>query len=271
MELRRLRVTAGITADDAANRLELSPSTISRGETGAVNIHPRDVDAMLRLYGVADKAKREALLALARRSRERGWWHAYRRVLREEVVNYISLEDGANSIRSFQTMLVPGFLQTEDYTRAVASVFPRPEPPEIVEQLVEVRVKRQQRVHASNPIPVHSVLDESALRRPIGSPEIMRAQLHRLLELSKADNVMLQVLPYAAGAHAGLGGPFTLFGFPEPMHDLAIVHVENQRSFLLIEDEYDIQHYEVVFQRVQKYALPVPETLALVEEIAEGL
>jgi transcriptional regulator with XRE-family HTH domain len=271
MELRRLRQNAGITADEAANRLELSPSTISRGETGAVNIHPRDVDAMLRLYGVTDKTKREALLALSRRSRERGWWHAYRRVLREEVVNYISLEDGANSIRSFQTMLVPGFLQTEDYTRAVASVFPRPEPPDIVDQLVEVRLKRQERVHGTDPIPVHNILDESVLRRPIGDPEIMRAQLYRLLELSKADNVTVQVLPYAAGAHSGLGGPFTLFGFAEPMHDLAIVHVENQRSFLLIEDEHDIQHYEVVFQRVQKSALRVPESLALVEEIAEGL
>jgi transcriptional regulator with XRE-family HTH domain len=271
MELRRLRQNAGITADDAANRLELSASTISRGETGAVNIHPRDVDAMLRLYGVADKVKREALLALSRRARERGWWHAYRRVLREEVVHFISLEDGANSIRSFQTMLIPGFLQTEEYSRALATVFPRPEQPETVDQLVEVRLKRQERVLGTEGIPAHCVLDESVLRRPIGSPETMRDQLLHLLDLSKADNVTIQMLPYSAGAHAGLGGPFTLFGFPEPMHDLAIVHVENQRSFLLIEDEADIHHYEVVFQRVQKSALPVPESLALVEEIAEGL
>jgi transcriptional regulator with XRE-family HTH domain len=271
MELRRLRQGVKMSADEAAERLELSASTISRSETGSVNVHPRDVDAMVRLYGLTDERKREALLALARRSRERGWWHAYRKVLSPDIVSYISVEDGANSIRTFQTMLVPGFLQTQDYSRAVAAVFPREEPPEVVDQLVEVRRKRQELLVGPDAVPVHVILDESVLRRPVGGAEVMRSQLERLLELAQQDNVTLQVVPYSAGAHVGLGGPFTLFGFPEPMDDLAIVHVENQKTFFLAEDEDDIHHYELVFQRVQKAALEVPDSLVLVQDRAEGL
>jgi transcriptional regulator with XRE-family HTH domain len=270
MELRRLRQAADLSSAEAAERLELSASTISRAETGNVNVHPRDVDAMLRLYGLEDDGKREALMALARRSRERGWWYAYRDVLPADVVSFISVEDGANSIRTFQTMLVPGFLQTPEYSRAIAAVFPREEPPKVVQKLIEVRRRRQQLLEEPNPVPVHVILDVSLLRRKIGGEKVMRGQLEYLTELAMRDNVTLQVLS-EDGAHVGLGGPFTLFGFPEPMHEFAIVHVENQRNFFLAEDEEDIRHYEVVFQRVQKSALPVPDSLALVKDIAEGL
>ncbi|HEV7762567.1 MAG TPA: helix-turn-helix transcriptional regulator [Acidimicrobiales bacterium] len=270
IELRRLREAVKMTADEAAEQLELSASTISRSETGKVNVHPRDVDAMLRIYGLTDERKREALLALARKSRERGWWHAYRNVLAPDVVSHISIEDGANQIRSFQTMLVPGLLQTEDYSRAVAAIFPRPEPPDVVDQQVEIRQRRQEILRRHDTVPLHVILDESVLHRPIGGVEVMREQLRHLLELAEGPEVTLQVTDYATGAYAGLGGPFTLFGFAEPM-DLAIVHVENQRSFFLIEDEDDIRHYEVVFHRVQKSALPVAESSALVKRIAEGL
>jgi transcriptional regulator with XRE-family HTH domain len=270
IELRRLREAVKMTADEAAEQLELSASTISRSETGKVNVHPRDVDAMLRIYGVTDERKREALLALARKSRERGWWHAYRNVLAPDVVSHISIEDGANQIRSFQSMLVPGLLQTEDYSRAVAAIFPRPEPPDVVDQQVEIRQRRQEILRRHDEVPLHVILDEAVLRRPIGGEPVMRKQLLHLLELTESLSVTLQIVGYEAGAYAGLGGPFTLFGFAEPM-DLAIVHVENQRSFFLIEDEDDIRHYEVVFQRVQKSALPVAESSGLVKRIAEGL
>ena len=270
IELRRLREAVKMTADEAAEQLELSASTISRSETGKVNVHPRDVDAMLRIYGVTDERKREALLALARKSRERGWWHAYRNVLAPDVVSHISIEDGANQIRSFQSMLVPGLLQTEEYSRAVAAIFPRPEPPDVVDQQVEIRQLRQEILRRHDEVPLHVILDEAVLRRPIGGEPVMRKQLLHLLELTESLNVTLQIVAYEAGAYAGLGGPFTLFGFAEPM-DLAIVHVENQRSFFLIEDEDDIRHYEVVFQRVQKSALPVAESSGLVKRIAEGL
>jgi|RhiMetdeSRZDD1v2_1073273.scaffolds.fasta_scaffold107790_2 transcriptional regulator with XRE-family HTH domain len=271
IELRRLRQGAKISADEAATRLELSASTISRGETGIVTIHPRDVDAMLRLYGVTDHRKREALLALARKSRERGWWHQYRNVLSSDLVNYISVEYGASTMSSFQTMLLPGVLQTPDYTRAVAKLHPRPTVPKVVEQLVEIRRRRQEMLlEREDPVPLKVVLDESILHRPIGGSKVMKAQLERLLEDAKRPNVELRILPWEVGEHPGLGGPFTLFGFSEPM-DLAIVHVENHVNFLLVEDEPDIRHYELVFQRVQESALPVTDSLALVTDKAEGL
>jgi transcriptional regulator with XRE-family HTH domain len=271
IELRLLREAAKLTADEAAAALETSASTISRSETGKVNVHPRDVDAMLRLYGLTDDRKREALVAIARKSRERGWWHEFRSVVSTDLANYMSIEYGASSIRIFQTLLMPGLLQTKEYTRAVAAVFPRAHTPETVDQLMEIRLRRQEMLlHKPEPVPLHVVLDESVLHRPIGGAGVMRGQLVRLLELANSDAVNLQILPYHIGAHIGLGGPFTLFGFAEPM-DLDIVHVENHVNFILVDDEDDIRHYEIVFQRVQESALPEAESSALVQEIAEGL
>jgi transcriptional regulator with XRE-family HTH domain len=271
IELRLLREAAKLTADEAAAALETSASTISRSETGKVNVHPRDVDAMLRLYGLTDERKREALVAIARKSRERGWWHEFRTVVSTDLANYMSIEYGASSIRIFQTLLVPGLLQTRDYTRSVAAVFPRAHTPETVEQLMEIRLRRQEMLlHKPEPVPLHVVLDESVLHRPIGGAGVMRDQLVRLLDLATTEAVHLQILPYDVGAHIGLGGPFTLFGFAEPM-DLDIVHVENHVNFILVDDEDDIRHYEIVFQRVQESALPEADSLALVQEIAEGL
>jgi transcriptional regulator with XRE-family HTH domain len=271
IELRLLREAAKLTADEAAAALETSASTISRSETGKVNVHPRDVDAMLRLYGLTDERKREALVAIARKSRERGWWHEFRTVVSTDLANYMSIEYGASSIRIFQTLLVPGLLQTRDYTRSVSSVFPRAHTPETVDQLMEIRLRRQEMLlHKPEPVPLHVVLDESVLHRPIGGAGVMRDQLVRLLDLATTEAVHLQILPYDVGAHIGLGGPFTLFGFAEPM-DLDIVHVENHVNFILVDDEDDIRHYEIVFQRVQESALPEADSLALVQEIAEGL
>ena len=271
IELRLLREAAKLTADEAAAALETSASTISRSETGKVNVHPRDVDAMLRLYGLTDDRKREALVAIARKSRERGWWHEFRTVVSTDLANYMSIEYGASSIRIFQTLLVPGLLQTREYTRSVAAVFPRAHTPETVEQLMQIRSRRQEMLlDKPEPVPLHVVLDESVLHRPIGGPGVMRDQLVRLLDLASSKAVQMQILPYDVGAHIGLGGPFTLFGFAEPM-DLDIVHVENHVNFILVDDEDDIRHYEIVFQRVQESALPEADSLALVQEIAEGL
>jgi transcriptional regulator with XRE-family HTH domain len=271
IELRLLREAAKLTADEAAAALETSASTISRSETGKVNVHPRDVDAMLRLYGLTDDRKREALVAIARKSRERGWWHEFRSVVSGDLANYMSIEYGASSIRIFQTLLIPGLLQTKEYTRHVAAVFPREHTPETVEQLMQIRLRRQEMLlHKPEPVPLEVVLDESVLHRPIGGPGVMRDQLRRLLELSNRDTITLQILPYDVGAHIGLGGPFTMFGFAEPM-DLDIVHVENHVNFILVDDSDDIRHYEIVWEHVKREALAEADSLALVDEIAKGL
>jgi hypothetical protein len=192
-------------------------------------------------------------------------------VVSPDLANYMSIEYGASSIRIFQTLLIPGLLQTKEYTRAVASVFPREESAENVEQLIQIRLRRQEMIlHKPDPVPLEVVLDESVLHRPIGGSGVMRDQLVKLVDLVERNMVNLQILPYDTGAHIGLGGPFTMFGFAEPM-DLDIVHVENHVHFVLVDDADDIRHYEIVFHRVQESALPASDSLALVKEIAEGL
>lgn len=270
IELRRLREAAGMSADQAASELEISASTISRAETGAVQPHPRDVDAMCQLYGVQDDRKREAVVALARQSRQRGWWYKHRKELSDELLNYVVVESGAATISSFQTMIVPGALQTPEYTKVLSDVLVSTEPPETVEQHIELRAKRQQELFSGDKHSVHIILDEQVLTRPIGTPEMRRAQLELLLEVSESDAVTFQVVPMSVGAYAGLGGSFTLFGFAPPI-ELDIVHVENHARNYMVESEDTIHYYEVVFQRVQKAALPVPDTRALVKQIAEGL
>lgn len=270
IELRRLREAAGMSADQAASELEISASTISRAETGAVQPHPRDVDAMCQLYGVKDDRKREAVVALARQSRQRGWWYKHRKELSDELLNYVVVESGAATISSFQTMILPGALQTPEYTKVLSDVLVSTESPETVEQHIELRAKRQQELFSGDKRSVHIILDEQVLTRPIGTPSMRRDQLELLLEVSEADPVTLQVVPISAGAYAGLGGSFTLFGFAPPI-ELDIVHVENHARNYMVESEDTIRYYEVVFQRVQKAALPVPDTRALVKQIAEGL
>lgn len=274
VELRRLREAAGMSAEQAATSLEISASTVSRSETGAVQPHPRDVDAMCQLYGLRDGHKREALVALARKSRERGWWYKHRKELSDELVNYIAIESGAATVSSFQNMILPGALQTPEYAKALADTLVHPErlePRKAIEHRIEIRAKRQEELFASpDKHSVQIVLDEQVLTRPIAKPKVMRAQLDRLLEVGDAEGVTLQIVPFSAGAYPGLGGSFTLFGFAPPI-DLDIVHVENHVRQFMVENAGIIQYYEVVFQRVQKYALPVPESRARVKEIAEGL
>jgi transcriptional regulator with XRE-family HTH domain len=269
-ELRRLREDLRMTMDEVAEKLELPASTVARSETGYANAHPRDVDAMLHMYGLIDERKREALLTLARRSRERGWWYLYRSVLPSDMVSYISVEDGASSIRSFQTMLIPDLLQTAEYSKAITGTFLRDEPPDIIEQLLMVRQRRQELLAGPDPVPVHIVLDETVLRRKVGGPKVMRGQLEWLLHLAAGGGVTLQVLR-EEGAHIGLGGPFTLFGLLEPVYGLTLVHIENQRNFFLAPNENDIWYYLMVFRRLQERALPVKDSLALLRDIAWAL
>lgn len=271
VELRRLRESAGMSADHAATRLEISASTISRSETGAVQPHPRDVDAMCQLYGLKDGRKREALVALARKSRERGWWYKHRKDLSDELVTYIAIESGAANISSFQNMILPGALQTPEYSKVLADTLVHIEPREAVEHHIEIRAQRQRALFASpDKHAVQIVLDEQVLTRPIAKPKVMRAQLDLLLQVGEAEGVTLQVVPFSTGAYPGLGGSFTLFGFAPPI-ELDIVHVENHVRNFMVENDAVIRYYEIVFQRVQKAALAVPESLARIREIAEGL
>ena len=248
--LRELRETAELTIDEVGERLECSASKISRIETGHVGVTPRDVRDMLEVYGIDDD-EREALVQIAREARKKGWWHAYNEVF---TGSFVGLESDASSLHTHQALLIPGLLQTEAYTRAVIRAI-RPDAAEAdVELRVRGRLNRQRLITDENPPEYWAVLDEAVLRRTVGGPEVMREQLKRLVEAATLPNVTLQVVPFSAGAHAGMEAPFLILGFPEQA-DPDVVYVENSTSGVYLEQPEDVHRYTLMFDHLRAAAL----------------
>jgi len=265
-ELRRLRDAAELTIDEVGEKLECSASKISRIETGHVGVTPRDVRDMLEVYGIEDD-EREALVQLSREARKKGWWHSYNEVF---TGAFVGLESDASSLRTHQALLVPGLLQTEGYMRAVIRAI-RPDWTEAdVDRRVVARVTRQKLLTDPHPPEYWAVIDEAVLRRTTGSPAIMRAQLQRLIELAALPHVTLQVVPFSAGAHAGMEAPFLILGFPEQA-DPDVVYVENTTSGVYLEQPSDVHRYTLMFDHLRAAALKPDDTVVMVKEAADRL
>lgn len=260
-QLRRLREERGITRDDAGYVIRASGSKISRLELGRVSFKERDIEDLLTFYGVEDQQQREALLELARDANTPGWWHDYDDVLASWFQTYVGLEEAASLIRSYEVQFVPGLLQSEDYARSVI-VSGRPElRAEEVERRVGLRLERQRVLtRASHPAQLWVVVDEAALRRPIGGAKVMRGQIQRLLELSEMPNVTIQVMPFRFGGHAAEGGAFSILRFPEP--DLPdVVYVEQLVSALYLDKREHMDRYLETMNRLTVDSQP-PEISA---------
>jgi len=261
LELRRLREAAKLTCEEVAEQLECSASKISRVETGRVSVSPRDVRDMLEIYGVADE-QRDGLVQLARESRQKGWWHAYGDTIQPHFATYLGLESAASEIRIYEVNLIPGLLQTEEYARTILTAgmvnSPRPD----IERRVELRMERQ-RLSRANPPELWCVLDEAALRRHVGGREVMRLQLEYLLEIASLRNVSLQVIPFAGGAHPGMGRPFIILSFGEDV-DPDVVYLEDLASALWVENIEEIDRYHVYFNHLQATALSFEDSAAMV-------
>ena len=270
-ELRRLRSESGLTRDDVASRLEWHPTKITRIETGQwTRLNPRDVRDLLDIYGVTDPGQREALVQLARESRQKGWWHSYGDVLPSEYSHFIGLEAEAASVRTYQQVLVPGLLQTEDYARAVIRAF-RPHDDNVgPDRRVAVRPQRQQRVTGDRSLHLSAVLGEGVVHQIVGDRAITAAQLRFLAQTNDLPNVMIQVLPYAAGAHGAMVGSFEILGFPEPV-DPDVVYLENVASALFLEEPEDITRYVQVFDYLRAAALSPQATSDMLTAAAEEL
>ncbi|MGH3763359.1 helix-turn-helix domain-containing protein [Actinophytocola sp.] len=265
-ELRRLREAAELTIDEVGEKLECSASKISRIETGHVGVTPRDVRDMLEVYGIEDD-KREALVQLSREARKKGWWHAYNEVF---TGAFVGLESDAASLHTHQALLVPGLLQTEGYTRAVIRAI-RPDAAEAdVERRVAARVTRQKLLTDPNPPEYWAVIDEAVLHRTVGGPGIMHNQLRHLLDLAALPHVTLQVVPFEAGAHAGMECPFLILGFPE-LADPDVVYVEYTTSGVYLEQPSDVHRYTLMFDHLRAAALKPDDTLVMVEQAADRL
>jgi transcriptional regulator with XRE-family HTH domain len=269
LELRRLREAARLTCEEVAEHLECSASKISRVETGRVSVSPRDVRDMLELYNVPAQ-QRDSLVQLARDSRQKGWWHAYSDTIHPQFATYVGLESAASEIRVYEVNLMPGLLQTEDYARTIIKAGTMHGSQEDVERQVSLRMARQPALTRAEPPMLWTVLDEAALRRWVGGTELMRAQLEHVLELSSLKNVAMQVIPFGAGAHPGMGRPFVILGFPERI-DTDVVYLEDLTSAFYLEDVEEVDRYNVFFNHLRATALSFEDSAALVTSVLKEL
>jgi transcriptional regulator with XRE-family HTH domain len=265
-QLRTLREARGVTREAAGWEIRGSESKISRMELGRVSFKERDIVDLLTLYGVTDQADREALLSLARQANSPGWWHRYGDVLPHWFQAYLGLEAAASLIRTYETQFVPGLLQTPEYARAVVHLIPGYVTEAEVDRRVELRMTRQALLRRPDAPLLWAVVDEAALRRPIGGPAVMRQQLMALVEATRLPNVRLQVVPFAAGGHAAAGGAFSILRFPEQeLPD--VVYLEQLTSALYLDKRDDVDHYAAAMDQLCVEADPPDRTAALIEEI----
>jgi len=256
--LKALRTEKGWTAEQVAERLMVSPSKISRLETGQRGASARDVSDLCKLYGV-DGDERQQLLQLAKETRQRTWWQ------RSGVpdLTYLGLEEAAASISDYGLGIMPGLLQTPDYARAILQAAVPKWVPEVVEQRVEGRIARQQILVRENPPHFEAVVDESVLHRVVGSPAIMRAQLERLLELSELPNVRLRVIPYGAGALPAGNNKFIILSFAAPTV-ADVVFVEGLTGDLYLDDPRDAETYNITFRALIQMAADLKSTREII-------
>lgn len=268
-ELRRLRIEHGLSMQEVAERMELTTASVSRIETGRRGIRPRDLRAFLDMYEVPE-ADREPLLALSREARQRGWWQNYGDVLPSEYATLIGLEAEATSVRNYEQTLVPGLLQTADYARSIIAAARPGDTPDEIERRVSVRLERQKRLMDDNPLELSVILGEGVMRQYVGTPQIMADQFKHLAEVGRQPNVMVQILPYQAGAHQAMTGSFSIVGFPVSS-DLDVVCLENMSSSLYLEDTGTIRRYVAVFDYLRAAALSPAETAVMLTNAPKNL
>ncbi|MDI5966209.1 helix-turn-helix transcriptional regulator [Streptomyces sp. SL13] len=264
--LRRLRIASNITREAAGDSIRGSHAKISRLELGRVGSKERDIADLLTLYGVHDEELRADFLALARQAGMPGWWQQYGDVLSHWFETLIGLEEAASLIRTYEVQFVPGLLQTEAYARAVTKLGYPSAPDRENERRVELRMARQRLLTGPDAPKLWAVVDEAALRRPLGGPETMREQLEHLVEVAQLPNVTLQVAPFNMGGLAAAGGPITILRFQEP--DLPdIVYLEQLTSALYLEKQDDIDNYMSVMDRLSAEADTPRESLCFLKDL----
>jgi hypothetical protein len=247
--LRRLRERVGISREDAGYHIRASGSKISRMELGRVSFKERDVIDLLSFYGVPDGDERDSLIQLTREANATPWWQKYSDAAPDWFGLYVGLEEAAQLIRVYEVQFVPGLLQTEDYARAVVMQGAPGLEPEEVERRVALRLGRQKLLTRDNPPRLWAIVDEAALRRPMGGKDVLAGQIQRLMDLVSEPNITLQVMPFQYGGHAAEGGAFHIMRFPEA--DLPdMVYVEYLTGALYIEKPEEVERYAAVMERL---------------------
>ena len=269
-QLRRLREGKGISREDAGYTIRASESKISRMELGRVSFKERDVTDLLSLYGVDDETERAALVNLVREANQAGWWHSFSDAMPNWFQTYVGLEEAAALIRTYQVQFIPGLLQTEDYARAIMLLNrPNLDSGE-VDRRINVRTRRQKLLADGNGPRLWAVVDEAALRRPVGGPAVMKLQVQRLIDAAEMPNVVVQVMPFRFGGHAAESGAFTILRFPE--QDLPdVVYLEQLTSALYLDKRDDVDQYIQVMERLSVDSLTPESSVELLSALLKEM
>jgi transcriptional regulator with XRE-family HTH domain len=265
-ELRRLRTKAGLTWDDVTKRTNINNATIYRIETAKTRPQNRTLITLLDLYGVG-AAQREQLLALSKESVAHGWLRPYHQDLRDEYTAYISFESEAAGVRNYESLFIPGLLQTEDYARAtIRGGLPMAGQQE-VEDRMQARMARQQVLTKDNPLKLWAIVDEAALNRVVGGAAVMHAQLNHLLDVTATPHITFQLIPFTAGAHPGMSGAFVIMDFPDPM-DTDLIFIESMAGHLFLESDADVRRYNAIVDNLRAVALSPDDSAVWIAELA---
>jgi hypothetical protein len=269
-QLRRHRIDKGITREQAGEAIRASEWKIHRLENGQVGFKERDVVDLLALYGVDDPVEVVEFVILAREANAPGWWHDYGDLLPQWFRAYVDLESAARLIRTYEGQLIPGLLQTEDYMRALVGGAQLKDAPGEAERRVALRLGRQALLDRQDAPRLWAVIDEAALRRPVGGAKVMRAQLERLIEATEQPNLTLQVLPFAAGAHPAMVGAFSLLRFADrELPD--VVYVEHLNNATYLDRREEVERYLDVMESLAVGSEPPAKTAELLGKILDEL
>ncbi|MFP8904769.1 helix-turn-helix domain-containing protein [Streptomyces atacamensis] len=266
--MRKFRARSGMTLEEAGRLVGVSKATVSRYETQEGPVRWLVVDALCRHYGASD-AEREATIRLAKDAHQQGWWAPIADKLPETMNLLLTLEDEAVREDHFACLYVPGLLQTRRYTEAVQHASEMRFAPEEIERLVDLRMKRQEVLAREKPPHIWAVLDESVIRRVVGSPDVMREQLGHLLEAGGSPSITLQVLPFSKGAHSAALGSFVIIGGAEPSLDVVYVDIHVGSIFLEKEDELD--RYRLAFDYLRAQALDMTASADLINSVRKEM
>ncbi|MZF86703.1 helix-turn-helix transcriptional regulator [Streptomyces sp. SID5643] len=266
--MRKLRSRRGLTLEEAGRLVGVSKATVSRYETTTGPVKWLVVDALCREYEATD-AERRAVVNLAKNAREQGWWNSFADSIPESMNLLLTLEDEAVRENHFCCVYVPGLLQTRAYSTALQRANEVPLEPAEIERLVDIRMRRQELLARPKPLHLWAILDESVIRRVVGSAAVMQEQLDRLLEANESPHITLQVLPFSKGAHAAALGSFVIIGGPEPALD--VVYVDIHTGSLFLEKEAELERYRLAFEYLRAQALDMEASSALIHRARKEL
>jgi transcriptional regulator with XRE-family HTH domain len=269
-ELRAMREAAGVSREDVAERLACDLTKISRIELGRSGVRKVELEAMLDMYGVTDRVRRQALFTISRDSRQKGWWHPYAELLRPSAQDLLAMESEAESILAYESVLIPGLLQTEGYAHALIKSGTSAADDDSVAKRVTLRMERKQIFQRERPPRLIAVIDEAALRRTIGGPDVMVGQLCHLIEACDPPRIALHVVPLEIGAHPGLDGPFHLISYPEEV-GLDVVLLDQRYGGVYVEEPEQVRSYRILFDHIRSLALSSPQSKDLIRGLIQGL